>query len=183
MSTSTRIHIVGTSGSGKTTLAKEIADILTLPHVEFDSYRHGPKWLETPDSVFRQSLQLALAGESWVADGNYSFVWDIVWPRTTILIWLDYSIFTVLWRLFQRTVRRGILREELWNGNKENILKHFFTRDSLFIWALKTHWRRRFTIVAGLQKPEYSHIKVIHLQSGRSTRNLVKTLESSRCTI
>lgn len=183
MSTSKRILIVGTSGSGKTTLAKEIANILGLPHVAFDSYRHRPKWLETPDPVFQQKLLRALAGESWVADGNYSIARDIVWPRTTILVWLDYSIFTVLWRLFQRTLRRGIFREELWNGNKENIWIHFFTHDSLFIWALQTHWRRRLTIPADLQQPEYSHIKVVHLKSGSCTRKWVTTLKLSFCVI
>ena len=67
-----RIVVLGTSGEGKTTLAKEIARILGITHVEFDAYRHGPNWTETPDDIFREQLRTALKGDTWVSDGNYS---------------------------------------------------------------------------------------------------------------
>ena len=176
---SIRVVVVGTSGSGKTTVAEEIAQMLDLPHVEFDAYRHGPNWTETPDPVFRENLRQALAGDSWVADGNYSVARDIVWPRATALVWLDYPIRIVLWRLFLRTLRRGVLRQELWNGNRENTWEHLFTRNSLFIWALKTHWRRRSTIPAALQQPDYTHLEVIRQRSPKHTRDWIRALGSS----
>ena len=129
-----RIVVLGTTGSGKTTVAKEIARILGVTHVEFDAYRHGPNWTETPDDIFREQLREALQGDTWVADGNYSVTRDVVWPRATTVIWLDYPLRIVMWRLFWRIMRRGILRHELWNGNRESIWGHFFTRESLFLW-------------------------------------------------
>ena len=119
--TGKRLVVIGTSGAGKTTVAEQIASIMGVPHVEFDAYRHGPNWMETPDDLFRERLSAALRGGEWVADGNYSVARDVVWPRATTLVWLDYPIRLVMWRLFWRTMRRGVLREELWNGNKEKL--------------------------------------------------------------
>lgn len=171
-----RIVVLGASGSGKTTAAKEIARILDVKHVEFDYYRHGPNWTETPDDVFREQLREALQVDTWVADGNYSVARDVVWPRATTVIWLDYPMRIIMWRLFSRIMRRGILRQELWNGNKENIWGHFFTRESLFLWALKTHGRHRRTYPVAFAQPEHAHLQVVRLRSPRSTREWIAAL-------
>lgn len=91
-----RVVVVGNSGSGKTTLAGQLAHRFGVPHVEFDAIRHGPNWVETPDDTFREILADALSGDSWVADGNYSIARDLVWPRATSLIWLDYPFGVIL---------------------------------------------------------------------------------------
>ena len=169
MSTNRRIAIIGTSGSGKSTLAQQISRHLTIRHVEFDAYRHGPNWTQTPDLQFRCDINEALSENDWVAEVNYNIVRDIVWGKATQIIWLDYSISLVLWRLFKRTLKRGLLRQKLWNGNRENILQHFFTRDSLFLWALETHWSMKVEIQEALKQSEYSHINVTRLVDRQST--------------
>ena len=78
-----RIIVVGTTGAGKSTLAAAVSSRLGVPHVEFDAYRHGPNWVETPNDVFRAQISEAVSAEGWVADGNYSLARDIVWPRAT----------------------------------------------------------------------------------------------------
>lgn len=55
-----RFLVIGSSGAGKTTVARQIARILDLPHIEFDAYRHGPNWTETPDDIFREQLREVL---------------------------------------------------------------------------------------------------------------------------
>ena len=169
MSANRRIAIIGTSGSGKSTLAQQISKNLAIQHVEFDAYRHGPNWRQTPDLQFRLDINEALSETNWVADGNYNIVRDIVWGKATQIIWLDYCISLVLWRLLKRTLKRGLLRQKLWNGNRENILQHFFTRDSLFLWALETHWSMKAEIQEALKQPEYSHIQVTRLVDRQST--------------
>ena len=173
-----RIVVLGTSGAGKTTVAKAIAEVLSVPHVEFDAYRHGPNWTETPDDVFRERLSEALQGEAWVADGNYSIARDVVWPRASTLVWLDYPMPLVMWRLFWRIMRRGIMREELWNGNKEKLWWHFFSRESLFLWAWSSHWRRRRTLPEAFAQPQHAHIQVVRLRSPKITREWVRALGS-----
>ncbi len=44
-----RISVVGTSGSGKTTLARDISQLLGIPHVELDYLHWEPNWVEVSD--------------------------------------------------------------------------------------------------------------------------------------
>lgn len=171
-----RLVLVGTTGAGKTTMAKTIAQALDMDHIEFDAIRHGPSWTETPDDVFRKRLRQHLQGDRWIGDGNYSLARDVVWPKATMLIWLDYPIRVVLWRLFWRTMRRGVLREELWHGNREQIWRHFFSRQSLFLWALQTHWRRRRSIPAALAHPDHAHLDLVHLRSPKAADEWLVTM-------
>ena len=163
-----RVVVIGTTGSGKTTLARELARAQGVPHVEMDAYRHGPNWRETPDDEFRRQLAHALSGDRWVADGNYSMARDSVWPRATAIVWLDFNFGLVFLRLALRTLRRGITRETLWNGNKENLFSHLFTRHSLFLWAFKSHWRRRRTLPLALAQPQHTHLRLVRLRSPRA---------------
>ena len=111
-----RMVLIGTTGAGKTTTARKIAVALNIPHIEFDAIRHGPNWTETPDDVFRERLRLELQGDRWVGDGNYGIARDVVWPRATMLVWLDLPdtgghVEAVLeddtpWSLSARTVAR-----------------------------------------------------------------------------
>lgn len=171
-----RLVLVGTTGAGKTTLAKRIARALDVPHVEFDGIRHGPNWTETPDDMFKEVLRRRLQGDRWVADGNYGFARDVVWPKATTVVWLDYPFPVVMWRLFRRTIRRRVLRQELWNGNRERLWWHFFSRQSLFLWAMQTHWRRRRTIPAALCHPGHAHLDLVHLRSPKAAHQWFLTL-------
>ena len=99
-----RIVVLGTTGAGKTTLARQIAEALDMPHVELDYYRFRPNWVEVPNDEFRERVRKALRGDRWVADGNYGLARDVIWPRATMLVWLDYPIYVVMWRLFWRTI-------------------------------------------------------------------------------
>lgn len=175
----TRLLIIGTLGAGKTHLSMQLSGLLRVPHVEFDAYRHGPNWTETPDDEFRIQLADALQGNSWVADGNYSVARDVVWPRGQTLVWLDYPIAVVMWRLLRRTLLRSLQRQELWNGNRETLLRHFFSRQSLFLWALQSHWLRRKTIPLALAQPEYSHLELVHLRSPEETERWLESVAKS----
>ena len=172
-----RVVVVGSSGSGKTTFARELASRLGVTHVEFDAYRHGPNWTETPNDIFRSQLDEALSARrgGWVADGNYSVARDIVWPRATAIVWLDYKFPVVFWRLWWRTWGRAVRRTELWNGNRESLWGHFFTKDSLFLWIFRTHWSRGKRYRVSFEQPEYSHLHVLRFRSPRQTRKWMES--------
>ena len=175
-----RIVVVGTSGAGKTTLASDLSRLLDTPHVELDALRHGPNWTETPDDIFRQKIADALAGQNWVVDGNYSVARDIVWTRATSIIWLDYPFYVTFSRLFRRTIYRCVKRAELWNGNRENLKGVLFSKDSLFIWAFKTHWSRRKSLPVAFALPQYAHLDMTRFRSPRAARKWLATLRRAR---
>ena len=140
-----RIAIIASaSGNGKTTVGRALADRLALPFVELDALVHGPGWSEVPDQDVRNRLAPVLAGEAWVIDGNYhSKLGNSVLRRADAVVWLDLPIYVWLPRLIRRTFRRWYRREELWNGNREALSSVLWGRDSLFVWAFRSHFRRR----------------------------------------
>ena len=159
---------MGTTGSGKTTLAGQLARHLDVPHIELDALYWGPQWTPAPSAVFRERVQQAVDEDTWVADGNYRAVRDILWPRAEMIVWLDYRLRLILWRLLQRTGQRLITRETLCGTNQERLWSQF-TRDSLFVWALKTYRRRRRDYLGLFQQPDYAHVHKVHLRTPRET--------------
>ncbi len=171
-----RIVVVGNRGSGKTTLAKQLSQRLNLPHVELDALHWEPNWTPAETAVFRQRVTEITNGAAWIVDGNYSKVRDIIWARAETLIWLDYPLHIIFWRLLRRGLTRSITRQPLWNDNVETLRGLFFSRDSLFIWALKKQWSRRREYPQLFRQPENAHLTIIHLRSRRQTRQLLANI-------
>ena len=171
-----RVIVVGSTGSGKTTLAAYLARRMGVPHIELDALHWAPNWTEVPDELLRERVEQASAGDGWVADGNYNAVRDILWPRAEMVVWLDYTLPRILWRLTVRTFFRVARREELWNGNRESVRTWLFSRDSLYLWALQTYGKRRKDYPIAFAKPEHSHLKVLHFRTPRATNAWLRTL-------
>jgi adenylate kinase family enzyme len=165
-----RIAVVGTSGSGKTTLAGQLALRLGISHVELGAIHWGENWSEAPPDVFRERLSRALEDKAWVTDGNYSEVRSMIWPKADTVVWLDYALPVILWRVTWRTLRRAIRREELWSGNRERFREAFTSRESIILYSLQTYGRRRREYPAEFARPEYAHLQVVRLRSPRAAR-------------
>ncbi len=166
--TGRRVVIIGTTGAGKTTLASRLAALLEVPHIELDALHWGPGWIAAETERFRALATEHTAGPAWVVEGNYRAVRDIVWGRADTLVWLDYAYPVVLARLFRRTMRRGLTGQRLYNSNVESLRTHFLTRDSLFLWQVKSHWRRRREYPGLFQEPAYRHLQVVRLRTPRA---------------
>ncbi len=173
-----RIVIVGTTGSGKTTLGQCLAAQTGYTLVDLDALHWGPDWTPTPRELFRQRVSEALAGPRWVVAGNYSKTRDIVWARADTMVWLDYPLALTLTRLFRRTVKRIVTREELWSGNRETWRGQFASHDSLFLYALQTHQRRRHELAADLTRPEYAHLEVLCFHRPNEANAWLRSLQT-----
>ncbi|MEF2279483.1 AAA family ATPase [Deinococcus sp. YIM 134068] len=169
-----RILVIGTTGSGKTTLARAIAARLGVPHGEQDAWNHLPNWQEAPLEQFRAGVDAFTAQPAWVMDGNYSKARDLGLSRADTLVWLDYPAPVVFWRLLRRTLRRGLTREELWNGNRERLGVNLLTRDGILAWFFRTHWRRRRETPQLLAV--FPHLHVVRLRSPREADRWLASL-------
>lgn len=78
-----RFVIVGTSGVGKSTFANALANATGYPFIELDGLYWGKNWRAVPHEKFENSVLASTAGDSWVVDGNYSAVRDVLWARAT----------------------------------------------------------------------------------------------------
>jgi adenylate kinase family enzyme len=174
-----RFAVVGTTGSGKTTLARTLAERLSLRHIELDALFWGPNWTKVEDDVFRRRVEEAVASapDGWASDGNYrAKVADLLWLGSDQLVWLDYPIWRVYKQLFVRTTSRAVRGVELWSGNRESLRTGFLSRDSLFVWALKSHWRHRREWTEILAQPEYARVQVARLRSPAQTCKWLQAL-------
>jgi adenylate kinase family enzyme len=171
-----RIVIIGNSATGKTTLARELAARLDGPHIERDALQWDASWKPAADKAFQERVIEAVKGECWVADGNFSRVRDVVWGRADTLIWLDYPLWLILWRLSKRSWQRVHQQEVLWNGNRES-WSHLLSRNGVFMWTLKAHFRHRREYPTLLQEPRFKHLKVVRLRSIRATREWIAQID------
>lgn len=173
-----RISVVGTSGSGKTTLGKQLARELNLPFVELDAINWQSGWrdLNTHDpEEFKRRVAAALAGETWVSDGNYgAAIGPSTLARATHLIWLDYERPVVMRRVIWRSILRALDRRELWpgTGNRERFVQWFTDRDHPIRWAWRTHASRRARYEALLAKSANTHLKVFRLRHPREANGI-----------
>jgi adenylate kinase family enzyme len=172
-----RVNVVGTSSSGKSTLARTLAERLGVPCIELDALHWEPNWTEAPTEVMRERVRAAIGPDSWVVDGNYSAVRDLVWARADTVVWLDLPLRTILARYAGRTVRRIRGREELWSGNRERI-RHLLGRDSLLWWILSTYRRRRRDYP--LLLAAHPHITAIRLRSPRAATAWLASIGAER---
>jgi adenylate kinase family enzyme len=161
------MSVVGCSGSGKTTLASALARLLGAPHIELDAIFHQPGWTELPRDEFRHRVDQATSSKSWVVDGNYSSVRDVIWPKADVVVWFDLPYATVVSRTVRRTVRRVITREELWNGNKEPFsnLWSFDPQRSIIAWTVTQHSRYGRQMREAAADPRWSGLEFVRLGS------------------
>ncbi|MBY0281245.1 MAG: adenylate kinase [Alphaproteobacteria bacterium] len=172
-----KIIIVGTSGSGKSTLGREISKKLKIPNIELDTVFWQPNWHQTPIETFVRKVDHLTEQKAWVIDGNYSKVRHIIFSKGDTLIWLDYPFYLVFYRAFKRSMSRIFKKEKLWGTNYETLTR-FFSKNSILVWVLQTHWRRKKTYNKIIAEGEYPHLHVIRLKSPKETKEFLKSLKT-----
>ena len=168
--------VIGSSGSGKTTLAERLAALLGHTHVELDSIHWLPDWEMCPLDDFREQVTAALSSETWVTDGNYGKVRDIVWGRATTVVWLNYSRAVVLWRIVTRTLLRSLRQEVLFSGNRESLSTAMFSKESIVAWSMNTYTRRRREYPQLFKEAAYAHLNVVELRRPKEAADLLNEI-------
>jgi len=151
-----RILVIGCSGSGKTTLARWLARRLNLPLVVLDNHYWGPGWSQPPEEEWRKTVRTLAERDAWVMDGTYHATLSDRLPSADAVIWLDFSRWRCLARLFWRTVTRlGVVRSEMPEGCPERVDLGYLR----YVWHFNDRTRPR--IGAALQSAHHSVIVVL----------------------
>lgn len=175
-----RVSVIGTSCSGKTTFARNLAAILGNPHFELDSLYWKPNWSGAPDEEFRASVDELTRAPRWIVDGNYRIANDIVWSRASMVIWLNYPFPLVFYRALRRTIQRVARKELLFAGNRETFRAAFLSRQSILLWVITTHWRRRKQYTAIQKSGAPAWREVIVLRSPREAERFLCSIRLAR---
>jgi adenylate kinase family enzyme len=171
-----RIVILGASGCGKTTLARALSKKLAVLHIEIDALHWGPNWTPVPADVRLARVQSAVAQPRWVVDGNYSPLRQTIWPRADTIVWLDYPLGLVMWRVLERSVRRAYTREALWAGNTESWRLTFCSKESILLWSLESWRKMRRDYPQVLNSSVCGHARRVRLCSRRETEEWVRNV-------
>ena len=174
-----RVAVMGGSCVGKTTVSRRLAEALGVPHIELDALHHDPGWQEAPADVFQARVLAAFdaAPHGWVADGNYrSKLGSLVLERADTAVILEPPFRVAFGRALRRTIGRTITREELWNGNREQI-RHFFTRYWIPWWVLRTH--RRYAREVPRRAAQHPHLDVVQLRSEDEIERFVQSIQAT----
>lgn len=170
-----RFVVIGTSGAGKSTFAAALASKLGCRYVDLDHLHWGPGWTPVGTPAFAAAVMAATDGECWVADGNYSAVRDVLWPRATHVLWLNFGRATVYSRVLRRTIRRIVFRTTLSHGNRETFRAAFLSHDSILLWSLTTFAKNRRKFAALRGDPQYSHLAWTEIRHPVSARAFIES--------
>jgi adenylate kinase family enzyme len=177
-----RVVVVGTSGSGKSTFARRLAAAIGAAPLELDAINWQSGWrdLNTHDPAeFARRVAQAAAAQAWVADGNYSKVRDVLWPRATRFVWLDYERPVVMRRVIWRSFNRAFSGKELWPGtsNTETVAR-WLDREHPIRWAWDTWAKNRARYADAFARPDYAAVPLDRLDHPRQAAPLIARLAS-----
>ena len=90
-----KILVFGNSGSGKSTLAKQLSEADGMAHLDLDTLAWlpviPPQRAEIAESQQKIAAFLA-AHETWVIEGGYADLLDIVGPQASEIIFLNLDV-------------------------------------------------------------------------------------------
>jgi adenylate kinase family enzyme len=102
----TRVLVDGMAGAGKSTFSRALAARTGLPLIHLDLLYWKPGWSRPSPEEWSENQREALAGDAWIADGNYPETLPLRLERADTIVVLD----TAWWRCAARAFRRGIRR-------------------------------------------------------------------------
>ena len=101
-----RIVVDGMTGAGKSTFSRALAAKTGLPLIHLDLFYWKPGWSRPTPDEWSEKQREVLAGDAWIADGNYPETLPLRLERADTIVVLD----TPWWQCAARAFKRGIQR-------------------------------------------------------------------------
>ncbi|MSO96553.1 MAG: hypothetical protein EXQ81_12335 [Thermoleophilia bacterium] len=84
-----RVLVTGLTGSGKSTFSRLLAARTGLPLIHLDLHFWKPGWVAPPEDEWREKQSGLLAGDAWIADGNYNETLDLRLELADTVVFLE----------------------------------------------------------------------------------------------
>ncbi len=163
-----KVALFGPPASGKTTVARKISSVLGLPHTNLDDVLFSDSGT-LPFDDFRAAAERITRGESWVVEGNYSKLADVVWHRADVLVWLDLPLWLVVRRIITRSLRQLAGLDTSTQARRLTWRRAFFDRRSLLRTAVRKYRHNRPRYARQAAATAALGVQVVRLRSGRET--------------
>ena len=103
-----RVLVTGMAGSGKSTFSRSLAAKTGLPVIHLDLHFWKPGWVAPSELEWREKQSGLLAGDAWIADGNYHETLDLRLERADTVVFLDTPWWVCAGRAFLRGLRKPV---------------------------------------------------------------------------
>ena len=98
--------MTGLAGAGKSTFSRALSSKTGLPLIHLDLHFWQPGWVEPSEEEWRATQRALLAGDEWIADGNYLETLDLRLARADTAVYLHTPWWICSARAFVRGIRR-----------------------------------------------------------------------------
>ncbi|MEU9088383.1 adenylate kinase [Streptomyces sp. NPDC048357] len=162
-----KIALFGQPATGKSTLARWLATEFGYPHTDLDDLLFtddGPLPLEE----FRRQAQEVTQHDEWIVEGNFSKLADVVWHRADTLIWLDFPLAIVVYRIIRRSLHQLAGREDSAQASRLTWNQAFFKRRSLLRTAIRKYRNNRPRYAEQVAETARLGVEVVTLRSPRA---------------
>lgn len=107
-----KLMIIGSPGSGKSTFARRLAEQLDYPIFYLDRYWHQTDYSEAAKQRFIHEQQTFLQSHlDCIIDGNYVGSMAIRMQGSDVILWLQVSRWSAVWRVIKRSIATRCFHE------------------------------------------------------------------------
>ncbi len=164
--------VTGLAGAGKSTFSRALSLKTSLPVIVLDLHFWKPGWAEPLEDEWRATRRDLLAGDEWIADGNYHATLDLRLERADTVVFLDTPWWTCTRRALVRGIRRRPVGFELPQGCDESAWRRLRDEWRLAgrIWRVRRSDRER---EFGILSRHGKHVALYVLRSERAVREFL----------
>ncbi|MFP8906155.1 P-loop NTPase family protein [Streptomyces atacamensis] len=170
-----KIALFGPPATGKSTLARWLSVELGHPHTDLDDLLFTPDG-PLPLPEFRRQAGEITQRDVWVVEGNFSKLADVVWHRADVLVWLDFPLPLIMYRIVRRSLRQLTGREDSPQAKRLTWGKAFFNRRSLLRTAIRKYRNNRPRYARQVSETADRGVEVVRLRSPREVHHWKKQL-------
>ncbi|MDY7106925.1 MAG: hypothetical protein S0880_37600 [Actinomycetota bacterium] len=157
-----RVAIVGPGGAGKTTFARALGERTGLPVIHLDEHFWQPGWVPTDQDRWRVVQEDLLAGERWIADGNYGGTLDVRFRRADTVIVFAPSRLRCVVGVIRRWATSGGRAVQA-DGCPERVTLEFLR----WVWRYPGHSRAKVDRALVEHGPRARVVEVRHRRTAR----------------